>query len=76
MTIKRTETGYMIMCGPGNQTPKLCWEQGCNRQSVALCDRTMSDTATCDRPLCVQHRVNRGVNVDYCRDHVPLPLEL
>ena len=36
----------------------------------------MSDTATCDRLLCVQHRVNRGVNVDYCRDHVPLPLEL
>ena len=78
MTIKRTRTGYVIVCGPAMIHKALpgCWE--CGRPAPFLCDREVglpvgldpSEPNLCSRPLCVHHRTNRGVEIDYCKDHV------
>ena len=55
----------LFMCGPGASSgaPQKCWE--CHRPGISLCD-----WIGCDRPMCDFHRHNRGVEIDFCGEHV------
>ncbi len=49
----------------------------CARAAVALCDATVGTDfngkpATCDAPMCEQHRTHVGGDVDYCPRHLHL----
>ena len=65
----RTPTGTMIFCGPLSRAKATaCWE--CSRPGVFQCDGPSSTSeGGCNRFLCVQHRTQAGVGVDYCREH-------
>ena len=80
MTLYQTPTGFAIVCGGRVAKPVAkCWEDGCERRGWFQCDEPIglpvgldpSEQGYCDRPMCVHHRVNRGVETDYCREHVP-----
>jgi len=64
--VVQTLNGAAIICSRGFRgVSPPCWE--CPRPGIFLCDG-LTGLATCDRRLCVHHRVNAGIEVDFCRD--------
>lgn len=69
------ENGHVngFACTRGQRRPPTCW--ACPMPSTTLCDGLTepltfgSRPATCDRPMCDQHRTQAGRNTDYCADH-------
>lgn len=75
----RTEDGReinAIVCMRGRR-PKFCSVGFCNKPSVALCDYPVErkgKRATCDSPMCEQHRhpVPGQPDTDWCEGHYHL----
>jgi hypothetical protein len=59
----------MIVCSRGRGLkPAPC--HYCSKPSIALCDFYGTILKkTCDRPICGDHRVKIGPNVDHCKVH-------
>lgn len=63
-----------ILCSRGKR-PKFCRVGFCNKPAVALCDYPIIDlhgkSATCDAPMCEQHRhpVPGKPDTDWCNAH-------
>lgn len=64
--------GTAVLCSRGGKgsRPKPCGVAGCERPSVALCDRPVwrgpGQSRTCDAPICEGHRTAIGRDVDLC----------
>ena len=74
-TFVRTETGVMIICSRGRETPTTCAH--CSHTATKLCDGHaplkfgVKEARTCDRPLCDKCAIHVHPNLDYCREHAP-----
>lgn len=67
--------GNMIVCGD-RPKPK-CYI--CGKPAPFLCDYILQfslENPTCDRPLCEEHRVKKGPNIDYCPEHEELSTKM
>lgn len=68
--------GSAIICGRRRPKQKRCFY--CSKASSWLCDYNTPSIITgpkgagktCDRPICADHRVNRGPDLDWCIVHV------
>lgn len=71
--------GYAIICGPRRKQQKCFY---CEKPSSWLCDLPIglpvgldpSEQGVCDRPICSDHRLQRGANIDWCAIHHGLPV--
>jgi len=43
--------------------------------TMKLCDYPVSDSQTCDRPICIEHARHIEPDTDYCPQHAPLVQE-
>jgi hypothetical protein len=41
----------------------------CGKPATKLCDYPISDTETCDKPMCQEHAHNIGKDNDVCNEH-------
>lgn len=71
--LHRADNGRLIFmhysCEQGQEhtIPVNCCS--CNVMADYLCDFSIQEGQTCDRPLCSEHRVNLGLGLDYCFSH-------
>lgn len=69
MTCETVKIGnaVAIVCSRGRRSRKRC---ACGRPATKLCDhRDVGRRKTCDEPLCDQHAVRIGANIDFCPLH-------
>lgn len=67
----------MILCHSERRPEQKCYI--CGRPAPFLCDYVLEfglENPTCDRPLCNEHRVNKGKDTDYCPEHEELSQKL
>ena len=69
--ISQPQGGGMIICTRGRRPQRQPSCYSCSRPGLFQCDYPLNLVDTCDRYLCVFHRENRGVNIDYCLEHRP-----
>ena len=63
----------MILCHSGRRPEQKCYI--CGRPAPFLCDYILQfglENPTCDRPICNEHRSQRGKDIDYCPEHAEL----
>lgn len=63
----KTSGGTAIACSRGQRRQRCSY---CSNWAPYLCDFFVGITnRPCDRPICEDHRVKIGVNVDHCKVH-------
>ena len=63
----------MILCHSGKRPKEKCYV--CGKPAPYLCDYVLEfglENPTCDRPMCAEHRVKIGPNIDYCKEHAAI----
>jgi hypothetical protein len=58
-----------IVCTPKVRKKKCYY---CSKPAPYLCDHKAGG-ARCDRPICNDHAVAKGDNIDWCRKHLEEP---
>jgi hypothetical protein len=77
-TIHLPGRGTAIVCGPRVRRPlRRCSVCNCPETmcTMKLCDYPVSDSQTCDCPICVEHALHIEPNTDYCPQHTTLVQE-
>lgn len=54
-------------------TSTYCEVESCGNYAVAYCDQKMPGGGTCDAPICGEHGINAGDDIDYCEKHARIP---